>query len=166
MNILSKAAKRAKNFFSDTKKILKKSKRDIVKSFKRNYTNQKKESNFQAGKMLMFRYNAIHDQKKFDKNPLIVCLGRSRRNKKHMLGLNIHWMPVKQRVLLASLITEMLDNKKELSYEDIKPLLTKFKGSPILREYAIRRVSKKVMEIPKDVFLQAASISTPDWNTK
>jgi len=165
MGILDKAIKRAKNFIKDTKKTLKTTKRDIVKDFKRKYTGKKQPSNFKPGKMLAFQYNAIDETKKFDKKPLVMSLGLSKDNKKHFYGINIHWMPENQRILLASLLTEMLEKKGgELDYNDVKPLLKKFEKSPILRRYAIRRVSPKVIEMPSDVYLRAASFDFSDWS--
>jgi len=164
-NIFQRAAKRAKQFIKDTKNTLNKTKRDIAKDFKRKYTGGKQAKNFLPGKMITFQYDAIDDTKRFDKKPLVVSLGPAKDNKKHFLGLNIHHMPANQRILLASLITEMLEKKNgKLEYDDVKPLLNKFKNSPILRRYAIRRVSQKVIEMPEEVFLRAASLDYADWS--
>jgi len=165
MGILDKAVKRAKQFVKDTKKTLKATKRSIIKDFKRKYTDKKQPSNFKPGKMITFQYDAIDDTKKFDKNPLVMSLGLAKDNKKHFYGINIHWMPKNQRILLASLLTEMLDKKGgELDYNDVKPLLKKFEKSPILRRYAIRGVSPKVIEMPSEVYLRAASFDFADWS--
>ena len=166
-NIFKKAAQRAKNFIKDTKKTLRTTKSTIIKDFKRKYTGKKQAKNFLPGTMLSFHYDAIDSDKKFDKAPLVICLGLSRDNKKHFLGLNLNWMPQSKRVLLASLVTEMLEKKKgRLVYEDVKPLIKKFEGSPILRRYAIRRVSSKIIQMPTDVFLSAARFTGPDFNQK
>jgi len=165
MGIFDKAVKRAKQFVKDTKNTLKKTKREIMKDFKRKYTGKKQPKNFKPGAMITFKYDAIDDTKKFDKNPLVISLGLAKDNNKHFYGLNMHWMPKNQRVLLASLVTEMLDKKNgKLEYEDVKPLMIKFKKSPILRRYAIRRVSQKVIEMPSDVFLRAAEFDFADWS--
>jgi len=162
-NIFKKAYKKAKDFFKATKKTLKKIKKSIIKN-KKEYTTKKTPKNFKPGSLITFKYDAIHKDKKFDKNPLVVSLGLSRQNKKHFLGLNIHWMPEKQRVLLASLVLEMLEKKPDLMYEDVKPLIKRFEGTPILRRYAIRRVSQKVIQMPEDMWLASASISFPEWH--
>ncbi len=164
MNLLQKAADKAKKFLQNTKNTLKKTKRDITKEFKRKYLGKKNPSNFIPGKLLTFEYNAIDADKVFDKKPLIVCLGFPKDSNKHILGLNVHWLPEMQRVLLASLISTMLEKKDKLEYEDIKPLIKKFEGSPILRRYAIRRISPKVVEMPRDVYLRAASLDYADWS--
>jgi len=164
-NIFKQAAARAKQFVKDTKKTLKATKKDIIKSFRRKYTGKKQPKNFLPGKMITFHYNALDDTKRFDKNPLVMSLGLARDNKKHFYGINLHHMPKSKRILLASLLTEMLERKGgELDYDDVKPLLKKFEKSPILRRYAIRRVSQKVIEMPEDVYLRAASFDFADWS--
>ena len=165
MNILKKAAQKAKDFLKNTKKEIKTTKRDFVKNFKRKYTHKKTVQRLEAGNLLTFTYNALDATKKFDKKPLIVSLGRSQKHKKRLLGLNLHWLPENQRVLLASLIVEMLDKKNgKLVYNDIKPLIKRFQGKPILRMYAIHRISQKVIEMPTDVYLRAASIPYEEWS--
>ena len=162
--LFSKAKKKAKDFLKATKKTLTNIKKSIVKD-KKKYTTKKTASTFKAGNLLTFRYNALDQTKKYDKNPLIVCLGSPRDNSRHTLGLNLHWLPQNQRVLLASLVIEMLEKRKGvLYYEDIKPLLKKFEGSPILRRYAIRRISNSVISMPQDMYLASASISYAEWS--
>lgn len=164
MNIFKTAAEKAKNFFKDIKKMSRKAKKEIVRKFKKEYKTNKSPSSFKPGTLVTFRYNAIHKENKYDASPLCVMLGNSRDNKKHVYGLNIHWMPEKQRVLLASLVVEMLKKKNgKLEYKDVKPLMKRFEGSPILRRYAVRRISQKVIQMPEDMYLAAASISYPEW---
>lgn len=162
--LFSRAAKKAKQFFKDIKNYPKKRKAEIAKQIKKNKF-KKNPKHFKAGNFLTFRYNAIDQTKKFDKNPLIISLGNPKDNKKHILGLNIHWMKESQRVLLASLIVEIKDkNGGKVYYEDIKPLIKKFEGSPILRRYAVRRISQTIIQMPEDQYLAAAAISYPEWS--
>ena len=164
-NIFKRAADKAKDFLKSTKKELKKTKKDFVKQFKRKYTDKKTKDKLVAGSLLTFEYNAIHKEHTYDKRPFIVSLGQSKDNKKHILGLNINWIKDEsKRVLLASLIVEMLEKKKVLMYEDIKPLLRKFEGSPVLRRYAVRRISQKVIKMPTEVYLRAAQFVGPDFS--
>lgn len=165
MDIFKKASQMAKDFFKDIKNLTKKAKKEIVRKMKKEYKVNKSPSSFAPGTLVTFRYNALDATKKFDKSPLCVMLGLARDNPKHAFGLNVHWLPEKQRVLLASLVVEMLKAKKgKLEYKDIKPLMKKFEGSPILRRYAIRRVSQKVIQMPVEQYLAAAEISFPEWN--
>ena len=139
MNILKKALDKSKEFVKSLKKETKKASRSFIKDFKRKYTDKKTVDKFNPGTLLNFHYNALDKTKKFDKNPLILCLGFAKprgviKANKYVYGLNLHWLPQNQRVLLASLVVEMLNKKNDkLEYDDIKPLLKKFEGSPILR---------------------------------
>lgn len=166
MNIFKKAADMAKNFLKDIKLMSRKARRELVSKMKKEYKTNKTPSSFAPGTLVTFRYNALDATKKFDKSPLCVMLGLARDNKKHAYGINLHWLPEKQRVLLASLVVEMLKkNNGKLTYEDIKPLMRKFHNSPILRRYAIRRVSQKVIQMPPEQYLAAADISFPEWSS-
>jgi len=162
-NIFKKASQKAKSFFKATKKTLKKIKKSFVKD-KKKYTVKKTAKNFKPGSLITFRYDALDKSKQFDKNPLVLSLGLSKQNNKHFLGLNLHWLPESQRVLVASLIIEMLDKNPNLMYDDVKPLIKRFEKSPILRRYAIRRVSQKVIQMPEDMYMASASISYPEWH--
>jgi len=163
-NILKKASNIAKDFKKNFKKLGNKAKKEFLRKFSKENKTKKSPKSFKEGNLLFFKYNAIHEQYKFDRNPLIICLGHSRDNKKHILGLNVHWMPENQRVLLASLILEMRKKNKNLVYKDIKPLMKRFEGSPILRRYAIRRMSNSIIQMDDDEYLAAASISFPEWS--
>ena len=164
-NILKKASNKAKDFFKNFKKLGNKAKKQFLRKFQKDNKTKKTPSSFKEGNLIFFRYNAIHQEYKFDKNPLIVCLGKSKQNKKHILGLNMHWMDEKQRVLLASLVVELKNkNNGVLVYDDIKPLIKRFENSPILRRYAIRRISNQIIQMDDEEFLAAASISFPEWS--
>jgi len=164
-SLLKKAATAAKSFKKNFRKLGNKAKKEFLRKFKKENKTKKTPKSFREGNLLFFRYNAIHDKHKFDKNPLIICLGHSKQNNKHILGLNVHWMPENQRVLLASLVVEMRKKKKDLVYEDIKPLMKRFEGSPILRRYAIRRISNSIIQMDEEEYLAAASISFPEWSS-
>jgi len=164
-NIFKTASKKAKDFVKDFKKLGRSAKKKFLRKFQKENKTKKTPSSFKEGNFLFFKYNAIHEEHKFDKNPLIICLGKSRQNQKHILGLNVHWMPENQRVLLASLISEIKKkNNGRVVYEDIKPLIKRFEGSPILRRYAIRRISNTILQMDDNEYLAAASISFPEWS--
>jgi len=166
MNIFNKAKDKAKTFLNTIKKELKSTKKTFVKNFKRKYANKKTKDSLKAGSLISFDYNALHKQHMYDKKPFIVSLGQSKNNKKHILGLNLHHIrEEKNRVLLASLIVEMLNkNNGKLVYEDIKPLIKKFEGSPILRQYAVRRISQRIIKMPTDVYLRASTMTIGDFS--
>jgi len=165
-NLLKRAYNKSKAFIKDFKKLGNKAKKTFLRKFQKDNKTKKSPKSFKEGNLLFFRYNAIHQEYKFDKNPLIICLGKSRDNNKHILGLNVHWLPENQRILLASLVIEIKKKKNNhVVYEDIKPLIKKFEGSPILRRYAIRRISNSIIQMDEDEYLAASTISFPEWST-
>jgi len=168
-SFLKNAAKNTKEFFKNKFKDIKKSAKAIVKNFTKKYGSSKKRSNFKPGKMLQFNYRAKDANKRYDKNPLIIVLGPP-KNKQlrhtHVLGLNLHWLPMKSRVSVASFFVEL--NKKrnnQLRYDDIKPFVNKFAGHPVLRMYIIQNISQKVVELPEDMFMTAASVPSERWSS-
>jgi hypothetical protein len=165
-NILKDAQKKAKDFYRILRKENKGMKKKFAKEYLKKYGASKSDKAFKAGQLLTFKYDAKHKQFKFDKNPLVISLGDSKQyGKNSFLGLNIHWLPQKQRVLVASLIVEMLDmNNGVLIYDDIKPAMQMFKNSPVLRMYIKKNVSNKVILLEKDVYLRAASIDYATWH--
>ena len=164
--VIKNTKKAIKDFFKNTYKKIKKKAKEIYRKIDREYGNHKKPSNFLPGKLIHYRYNAKDKTKKFDKNPLLICLGPSRKHPKtHFLGLNLHWMPMQDRVAVASFFLELRKKRGGvLTYDDIKPWISKFEGHPVLRMYIIKRVSDKVIEIPDDeMYLVAASLPTEVW---
>ena len=166
MNILQKAYKSAKNFMKNLKKEKKDTNKKFAKEFGKTYGASKNRKSFEPGNLITFKYDAKHKQHKYDKHPLVVSLGYSKKfGKKYFLGLNLHWFPKSRRVMIASLIVEMLkDRDGVLTYEDVKPLMKMFKNTPMLRMYITKRVSKKVLQMPPDVYKRAASISYEEWS--
>jgi hypothetical protein len=158
---------KAKTFIKDKLSSIRRNAKKIIKDIKRDFMGSKKMSNFKPGTMLAMNYMAKDATKKFDKNPLIICLGPPKNKemrKTHTFGLNMHWMPVKDRVKVASFFVEL--NKKrngELRYDDVRPFMNKFKGSPVLRMYIIKNIGTKVIEMPPEQFLTAAAIPTEKW---
>jgi hypothetical protein len=165
-NILKDAQKKAKDFYKILRKENKSMKKKFAKEYIKKYGTSKSARAFKPGQLLSFKYDALHKEHKFDKNPLVVSLGDSKKyGRAYFLGLNIHWLPEKQRVLVASLIAEMLEmNNGKLEYDDIKPLMQIFKKSPVLRMYIKKRVSTRIILMEKDVYLRAASIDYASWH--
>ena len=166
-NFIKNAINKAKNFIQTSIKDIKKNAQKILNDFKREYMSGKKPSNFLPGKMLAMNYRAKDATKKFDKNPLIICLGPPKNKelqKTHTFGLNLHWLPAKDRVTIASFFVELLDKRNgKLRYEDVKPFMYKFKGSPVLRMYIIKNIGSRVIEMPSEAFLTASAIPSEKW---
>lgn len=165
-SILQNAFKQAKQFVKSLKKEPKKATKTFANYFKQKFGKKKVKDDFEPGSLITFRYDAKHKEHKFDKNPLVVSLGYSKKfGKNYFLGINLHWLPKSRRVLVASLIVEMLkDRNNKLEYDDIKPLLKIFEGTPMLRMYIIKRVSKKILRMPPETYKRAASIDYASWH--
>ncbi len=166
-NLLKNAFGNAKDWIKNKTKTIKKNAKKILQQIKKDFIGSKNPGNFVPGKMLSYQYKAKDATKTYDRVPLGICLGPP-KNKKlkntHFYLLNMHWMPMNDRVALASFFVEL--NKKrngKLTYDDVAPFISKFKGNQVLRMYIIANVSPRVIEIPSDQFLMASSIPSEDF---
>ena len=161
-NLVKNAFRNAKNWIKTKAKGIKKNAKKILRQIKKDFLGSKSKSNFMPGKMLAMNYRAKDVKQRYDANPLIICLGAPKNPKlkdTHTYGLNLHHLPMTDRVGIASFFVEL--NKKrngQLQYQDVKPFLSKFKGNKVLRMYIIKNIGNKVIEMPADQFLVAASI--------
>jgi len=166
-NFIKNAISKTKNFLKTSYKGILKNAKKVFSQLKKDFLGSKKPSNFKPGKLIAFNYRAKDATKRFDKNPLVICLGPPKLRKlqkTHMFGLNIHWLPAKDRVAIASFFTELLAKRNgELVYDDVKPFISKFKGHPVLRMYIIKNIGQKVIEMPAEQYLTAASIPSEQW---
>ena len=158
---------KAKNFIQDKWNFVKKNAKKLVRTLDRKYGAHKKRTNFQPGKLLAFTYKAKDATKRYDKKPLVICLGPPKNPKlrrTHTYGLNIHWLPIRDRVKVASFFVELMAKRKgKLHWDDVKPFINKFKGHQVLRMYIIERIGDKVIEMPPEVYLTAASVPSEVW---
>ena len=165
-NFMSNVVSKAKGFIKDKYKSIKKSAKKIFRDIKKEFMQPKSKMKFKAGSLIAMNYNAKDATRRFDRSPLIICLGWSQNPKlrySHFYGLNLHWMPMKDRVYIASFFTALNEKKGGIQYGDIKPFLHKFKGSPVLRMYIYKNISGKVIAMPREHFLTAASIPGEVW---
>lgn len=157
----------AKSFIKDKLKDVKKYSKDIMRKIRKEYLGGKQRSNFLPGKMISYQYKAKDTTKTYDRVPLGICLGppkNKKLQKTHFYLLNFHWMPIKDRVAVASFFVELNKKRKgKLTYKDVQPFLSKFKGNQVLRMYIIDNVSQKVIEMPDDMFLTAAAVPSEDF---
>ena len=163
-NWFKKAITKAKDFLKKTAKDVKKNAKKIVKALKNETGQPKKQELFKPGTLVAFQYDAKHKQQKYDRNPLVLMLGPSKKTKGLYLGLNLHWLPMSDRVSIASFFAELLDKRGgELVYDDIKPFVKKFKGHPVLRSYFYNRVSKQMYPMNTEQYLVAAGVPSEKW---
>jgi hypothetical protein len=160
-NWLQKAIKNTKSFFKDLYKDVKKNASKLWRSIRNNTGSPKKREMFKPGQLVAFQYDAKHKEKDYDKNPLVISLGPSKKYKDLYLGLNLHWVPIKERVSLASYFLELKKKRNgKLVYDDVKPFVRKYQksGKPILRSYIYKRVSPKVYIMDDENYLTAAAL--------
>jgi len=165
-SFMSGVFKKTKEFLKDKIKYIKKHAKRLYKQIKKDFLQPKAKSKFKPGSLVAMNYNAKDATKKYDRTPLIICLGWSRNPKlmnTHFYGLNLHWMPMKNRVMIASFFSELSKKKGGVQYKDIQPFMHKFKGSPVLRMYIYNNVSGRVIVMPQDQFLVAAAVPSETW---
>jgi hypothetical protein len=155
---LGNVFQKARDFIKTSSKDLKKNAKKIWRDIRIQAGRRKTPNTFRPGNLVAFQYNAKHKEKAYDRNPLVIMLGPSRTTKNLYLGLNLHWLPMNQRVGAATFFAELIKKKGEVTYDDVKPFLKKFQGSPILRSYYYTRVSKTVYEMDVEQYQVAAGL--------
>jgi hypothetical protein len=163
-----------KDIYSNASKFFKKFQKDIDKNatkimsdFKKEFGKSQNSEDFEPGMLLAFKYDAKWKKKLkiWDKKPLVISLGRP-RNKKfqktHFYGLNLHYIPIKERVTIATYFLEMRRKRKgELTYDDVRPWLKKYKNKDVLHMYITKRVSPKIINFEAtEAFMVAATLKT------
>lgn len=132
--------------------------KDLLKS-KRTF----RDEDFKPGKLLFYFYNAKDKENTYDRTPMVLIL---KRNSTHTLGLNFHWIPVKMRIHLISVIFKL--NKQniikklplEFSYQQLKPMMRKLGYAPCIRLYINKRISTNGVIIPADRLVEVAGLKT------
>lgn len=120
-------------------------------------------SSFTPGNLLIYRYNAKDKSAMYDKRPMVLVLAATKR---HVLGLNFHWIPFSMRIWLVRYILKQ--NKARIrrgekivfGYKKIKPLLKKMGYAPCIRLYirAQRRISPNGVVLPPERLIEAAQL--------
>jgi hypothetical protein len=164
---LSDLYKKATGFLNKFQKDIDGSANKIMSDFKREFGKSKNLKDFEPGMLLAYKYDAKWKKrlKIWDKKPLVISLGRP-KNKKfqktHFYGLNLHYLPIKERVTVATYFLEMRRKRKgQLVYNDVKPWLQKYKNKDILHMYIIKRISPKIINFEAtEAFMVAATLKT------
>lgn len=162
-NFIKNAAAKAKAFLKKGYASIKKSVTGFIKDLKKQFSN-KNIKMIEPGTLAAFQYNAkFKDKTAWDKSPLVIMLGPSRKTKGNFYGLNMHHLPINDRVNIASFFLELKKKRKgKIQYSDVKPFMVKFKGHPVLRQYIFNRVSNRVYVIDEEMFLTAAAVPSED----
>lgn len=120
-----------------------------------------KANDFRGHNLIFMRYDAKFKNKVYDRTPLVLIL---RRSKGYVLGLNFHWLPVPLRLILLKLILKMNKNNIKkgypltVTYQMLKPIISKMGMSPVIRLYIFNRISRKGLVIPPEYWLTVAKI--------
>ncbi len=162
-NFIKNAAAKAKEFLKRGTANIKKAGKEFIKTL-RNTSSSKTTEMMRPGTLVSFQYDAkFKDKTTWDKAPLAIILGPSSTTKGNFYGLNIHHLPLNDRVNIASFFIELKKKRKgKLQYQDIKPFITKFSGHPVLRQYIFKRVKPKIYIIEDDMFLTSAGLPSED----
>ena len=117
------------------------------------------KQNLKVGRILMYRYKAKNQKATYDATPFTIILKTS---KSYMLGINLHWCPIKLRLNLINWIfkrnkNNIKNNKPlNLSYEDLRNVVKSKAYRNIVRLYIIKRMSKQSVLIPYENMEQIA----------
>lgn len=130
----------------------------LVKNLlKTSLTNTKQ--NLKVGRILMYRYKAKNQKAIWDATPFTIILKTS---KSYMLGINLHWCPIKLRLSLINWIfkrnkNNIKQNKPlDLSYNDLRSIIKSKAYRKIIRLYIVKRMSKQSVLIPYENMEQIA----------
>lgn len=115
------------------------------------------------GNLIFTFYDAKDKIQTYDRTPLVLIL---RRNGRHTLGLNFHWIPLSMRLNLVKVIIglnekNIKDGKPlEFDYSKLRPMLKKFGYAPCVRLYINKRISSTGVVIPPARLLEVARLKT------
>jgi len=136
--------------------------RTLAKKKVKSLTN----TDFVSGNMVSFSYIAKDKSQVWDKTPLIISLWRT---KGYTLGMNFHWVPKKVRYIILDFILKKNKNniKKgkplEISYRELKPIISKLRLRSVIRLYINSRISKKGIVIPQEHMRKAIDLPAENF---
>ena len=98
----------------------------------------------------------------YDRFPLVIPIERYQDG---FLGLNLHYISPRQRVILLDKLSHYLNNHKydettrvRLSYDHLKNASTIYEGLPCIKKYLYKQVKSRFLEITADEWDIAALI--------
>ena len=125
--------------------------------------NRLKDSSM-IGKMYFYFYDPKTKDSfpYYDRFPLVIPIERYSDG---FLGLNLHYISPKQRVILLDKLSHYLNNHSyddstriNLSYEHLKNASTIYEGIPCIKKYLYKQVKSRFLEITADEWDIAALI--------
>jgi hypothetical protein len=98
----------------------------------------------------------------YDRFPLVIPIERYQDG---FLGLNLHYISPKQRIILLDKLSNFLNNHKydettrlRLSYDHLRNASTIYEGLPCIKKYLYKQVKSRFLEITADEWDIAALI--------
>jgi len=98
----------------------------------------------------------------YDRFPLVIPIERYQDG---FLGLNLHYISPRQRVILLDKLSNYLNNHKydettriRLSYDHLRNASTIYEGIPCIKKYLYKQVKSRFLEITADEWDIAALI--------
>ena len=98
----------------------------------------------------------------YDRFPLVIPIERYQDG---FLGLNLHYISPKQRVILLDKLSNFLNNHRydettrlRLSYDHLRNASTIYEGLPCIKKYLYKQVKSRFLEITADEWDIAALI--------
>jgi hypothetical protein len=122
------------------------------------------------GKMYFFFYDAkMKDALPyFDRFPLVIPIEQYRNG---FLGLNLHYIHPKDRILLLDKLSDTATNKKydertklKISYDYLLAASSIFEAKPCLKSYLYTNISSRFLEIKADEWDIAALLPVENFN--
>ena len=108
------------------------------------------------GKMYFFFYDPKTKDSLpyYDRFPLVIPIERYSDG---FLGLNLHYIHPKQRIILLDKLSDTATNKKfdektklRLSYQYLSTASTAFQAMPCIKRYLFNHLTSRFLEIPAD----------------
>jgi hypothetical protein len=100
----------------------------------------------------------------YDRFPLVIPIERYQDG---FLGLNLHYISPRQRVILLDKLSQYLNNHKydettriRLSYDHLVNASTIYEGIPCIKKYLYKQVKSRFLEITADEWDIAALLPT------
>lgn len=127
--------------------------------FKQNKDNRQKNT-IQIGKLYFFKYDALHKDTLpyWDMYPLVFFFGGYKKDgKSYLLGLNLHYLPPKLRLVLFTELLKLKNEKRFRKQTRLKltwELLSNFSKAglvkPCVKLYLSKHVRSEFVEVPAD----------------
>jgi hypothetical protein len=121
------------------------------------------------GRMYFYLYDPKHKDTLpyYDRFPLVIPIERYQDG---FLGLNLHYIHPKQRIILLDKLSEVANNSKfdettrlKISYEFLKRASKIFEAQPCIKRYLFNHIDSRFLEITADEWDIAALLPAENF---